>query len=196
MTGCRIPTQYFITSGSGETDYGSPLIPFEGGSYDKALLEAGICNVNIITYTSMIPKNCKKLDRKNGIAKLQFGCVLECIMSVINGTKGQQIFAGLLITKIHDQTLSEIGSFVIEYGDYHNSKAKALSILFHQLQNMIENRGFGKIPLNHLKLKKMCKTDLGFIIYPEEFITKTMKVEKNFGTVITAIGFPEFNYLN
>ena len=40
--GNRIPYEYFITKGRGESDVGSPGLKYETGSYDQALTEAGI----------------------------------------------------------------------------------------------------------------------------------------------------------
>jgi pyruvoyl-dependent arginine decarboxylase (PvlArgDC) len=140
----------------------------------------------------MIPPNSIEISKKKGVKQISFGSVLECIMSKMDGRQGQKIFAGLLITKIHDENKKILGSFVIEYGDYHNDKKKALLILFHQLRNMIKNRGYGNLNVNHLKLNKFVKTDKNYHIYPENFIYDFLDIKKKLGSVIVAICFTKF----
>jgi len=53
ILGNRVPYEYFITSGSGQSNVGSEGLPYESGSYDEALTKAGIQNANIVEYTSM-----------------------------------------------------------------------------------------------------------------------------------------------
>ena len=55
----RVPYEYFLTSGKGESDAGSEGLPFETGSYDAALNVAGIQNANVMEYTSVIPTGAK-----------------------------------------------------------------------------------------------------------------------------------------
>ena len=45
LVGCRIPKDYFVTKGHGESD-----ITVHAGSYHLALKEAGIEMCNIMTY--------------------------------------------------------------------------------------------------------------------------------------------------
>ncbi len=52
ILGNRVPYEYFITKGKGESNVGSDGLPYETGSYDAALFEAGIQNTNVIEYTS------------------------------------------------------------------------------------------------------------------------------------------------
>jgi pyruvoyl-dependent arginine decarboxylase (PvlArgDC) len=44
ILGNRVPYEYFITSGKGESSAGSAGLPYETGSYDAALNDAGIQN--------------------------------------------------------------------------------------------------------------------------------------------------------
>ena len=194
--GCRTPVSYFITKGKGQNDYGSTGIPYEGGSYDKALTVAGISNFNILTYSSMIPPNCRRIDKKLGLDKISFGCVLETIKAEMNGTKGQEVIAALLLTKILDPSGKELVTFVLEYGDNHNSSSKALELMFHQLKNMIQNRGFGTLDFRQLKMGNKIKTSKGYIIQPQEFIHESLNITKNFGSVVVVIAFTEFTWLD
>ena len=55
ILGNRIPKDYFVTTGYGETDKGSGIDPWETGAYDLALKSAQIENFNIVEYTSVLP---------------------------------------------------------------------------------------------------------------------------------------------
>ncbi len=60
VLGTRIPKEYFAATGVGETDLGHGIDPWETGSYDLALEDAGIHNFNIVQYTSVIPQEAIK----------------------------------------------------------------------------------------------------------------------------------------
>ena len=194
MIGNRIPIEYFITKGKGQSDYGSEGFPYEGGSYDAALTDAGISQVNIMTYTSLIPPDAIEVSQKEGKSRLSFGSVMESILSIMNGQKGQQVIAALLITKIYDKKLNLLGSFVIEYGGFHNDVGKAQSLLFHQLVNMIKNRRLGCLKMENLKMNHLIQTDAGYFVEPFKFIREHQKINKKYGTVIVAICFTMFDH--
>jgi len=82
---------YFITTGSGESDLKSSHN--ETGSFDAALVNAGLTNVNLVYYSSMIPKKSKEIIKPN----LEWGKVIGSIVSQNDGTPGQTISVGLLI---------------------------------------------------------------------------------------------------
>jgi pyruvoyl-dependent arginine decarboxylase (PvlArgDC) len=79
ILGNRIPYEYFITSGSGQSNVGSEGLPYETGSYDEALTKAGIHNANIIEYTSVIPTGAKEITREEGLKRIQWGEVLDVL---------------------------------------------------------------------------------------------------------------------
>jgi len=64
IIGNRIPFEYFLTKGKGESDAYSQGLPYETGSYDDALNNAGIENTNVIEYTSVIPTEAKKISKR------------------------------------------------------------------------------------------------------------------------------------
>jgi pyruvoyl-dependent arginine decarboxylase (PvlArgDC) len=49
ILGNRVPYEYFITSGSGESDAGSKGLPYETSSYDEVLTKAGIKMSPLVT---------------------------------------------------------------------------------------------------------------------------------------------------
>ena len=100
ILGNRVPYEYFITKGKGESDVGSTFLPYETGSYDAALNDAGIQNCNVIEYTSVMPAESKEISKEAGIKRLQWGEVLECIKAQANGDKGDKISVGVITTSI------------------------------------------------------------------------------------------------
>jgi hypothetical protein len=69
LLGNRIPYEYFITKGKGESNAGSEGLPYETGSYDAALNNAGIENCNVIEYTSVIPTEAKQISKEEGLKR-------------------------------------------------------------------------------------------------------------------------------
>ena len=79
VLGNRVPYEYFLTKGKGESNAGSEGLPYETGSYDAALNDAGIQNSNVIEYTSVIPVGAKEIPKEEGLKRLNWGEVLEVI---------------------------------------------------------------------------------------------------------------------
>ena len=65
VLGNRVPYEYFLTKGKGESNAGSAGLPYETGSYDAALNDAGIQNSNVIEYTSVIPVGAKEITKED-----------------------------------------------------------------------------------------------------------------------------------
>ena len=102
ILGNRVPYEYFMTKGKGESDAGSEGLPYETGSYDAALFDAGIQNANVIEYTSVMPTESKQISKEEGLKRLQWGEVLECIKAQSNGKKGSKISAAVMTTSVID----------------------------------------------------------------------------------------------
>ena len=188
IVGNKIPYEYFITKGKGESNVGSPGLPYETGSYDAALTSAGIQTANIIEYTSIIPTHAKEISRKK--ANLKWGEVLECIKSQTNGSKGEFISAALMTTSVYDSNKKYIGGFACEYSGAGTKKESEI-IFKDSLSGIIERRGFGKI--SNIKLYKDNVTSTGMIIHPgKHFIYDSLNIKKLHGTVLTAICFVSY----
>ena len=69
VLGNRVPYEYFLTKGKGESNAGSEGLPYETGSYDDALNDAGIQNSNVIEYTSVIPVGAKEIPKEEGLKR-------------------------------------------------------------------------------------------------------------------------------
>lgn len=193
ILGNRVPYEYFITSGTGESDAGSKGLPYETGSYDEALTKAGIENANVIEYTSVIPTGAKEISKKEGLKRIQWGEVLECIKAQANGPKGKFISSAVMTTTVVDPHGKYLGGFAVEYSGSEDKKGAEAS-LEQSITGIIERRNFGKIE-GGAKLYKDNKTDKGYTIHPgKDFVYEGMKVKKHHGTVLTSICFVSYRF--
>jgi arginine decarboxylase len=193
ILGNRIPYEYFITTGKGESNAGSEGLPYETGSYDAALNDAGIQNANIIEYTSVLPTEAKQLSVKEGLSRIKWGEVLETIKAQSNGSRNAQISAAVMITTVHDPSGKYYGGFACEYSGAGNKKEAEDSLLF-SISDMILRRGYGKI-IGTPKLYTNLKTDKHFTIHAgKEFVYDSLHVSKDHGTVFALICFVSHKY--
>ena len=166
--GNKIPLTYFIVTGKGESDLG-----IHTGSFDQALKDAGIPNVNLVFYSSILPKEAREVKPK----ELKFGSVVESIAAIAHGKKGQRVTAGLIIGDVF-KGREKIGSLVAEYsGNVKEEKAKRE--LEARLREMFNSRFKNK----DFKLKK------------RKVVIKSFVPKKKFGTAIVAICFLSYQIL-
>lgn len=201
LLGNRVPYEYFLTTGKGESDAGSKGLKYETGSYDQALTEAGIENCNVVEYTSVIPTVSKEISKEEGLSRLQWGEVLECIKAQTNGPKGSFIISAVMTTYVYDKHGKWLGGFAVEYSNslpYHSNEErekKATEIsLSKSIKELIERRGLGTID-GDLHLFRDNVTDKGFTIHPgKDFIYNCLNVKKKHGSVFSAICFVSYHY--
>lgn len=193
ILGNRVPYEYFITSGSGGSDAGSKGLPYETGSYDQALTKAGIENANIIEYTSVIPTGAKEISKEEGLKRIQWGEVLECIKAQANGAKGEFISSAVMTTSVFDPKGKYLGGFACEYsGD--GTREQAEKSLKSSIDGIIERRNFGKTE-GGAKLYKDNVTDKGYKYHPGKvFVYEGLDVKDDHGTVLTAICFVSYRF--
>ena len=193
VLGNRIPYEYFITKGKGESNAGSAGLPYETGSYDAALNVAGIENANVIEYTSVIPKEAKQISREEGLKRITWGEVLECIKAQSNGKRGSKISAAIMTTRITDPNGQYLGGFACEYSG-SGTKKETEDSLAASIKGMIQRRGYGVIK-GEIKLYEDNITDKGYKIYPGEvFEYENLDVKEEHGSVFTAICFVSHKY--
>ena len=191
--GNRIPYEYFLTKGAGESNAGSPGLPYETGSYDQALTNAGIQNTNVIEYTSVIPTGAKEIAKEEGLRRIQWGEVMECIKAQTNGSKGSFISAAVMTTSVHDPTGKYLGGFACEYSGDGDQKACEKS-LTDSISGIIERRGFGSI-IGQCKMYQDNLTDKGYKFHPgKKFVYDSLHVKQHHGSVLAAICFVSYNY--
>src|SRR5665811_2496645 len=79
--GNRIPKDYFVTSGKGQTDIGPGDDPWETGSYDLALMDARIENINVTQYSSVLPPESNEIPIDDAVGTFHHGAVIEtCLL--------------------------------------------------------------------------------------------------------------------
>ena len=195
ILGNRVPYEYFMTKGKGESDAGSEGLPYETGSYDAALFEAGIQNANVIEYTSVMPTESKQISKEEGLKRLQWGEVLECIKAQSNGKKGSKISAAVMTTSVIDPKGKYLGGFAVEYSG-SGTKEDAEASLAESVIGIIERRGYGKLKGGgNLEMYKDNVTDNGYKIHPGAiFEYENLKVTKKHGSVFTAICFVSYKF--
>ena len=112
LIGNRIPKDFFVTKGHGESD-----ITVHAGSYHLALKDAEIEMANIITYSSILPKIATKISKPKSI---EHGCVIESIMAVATGKRGERVTSGIIYGWLHHKkTKEKYGGLVCEHnGNY------------------------------------------------------------------------------
>lgn len=164
----RIPYEYFITSGKGSSD-----LEIHAGSYHMALYDANICNFNIQTYSSVIPKTAKEI-KKEIIGEIPFGSELYTIMSCIHGKKGEYISCGVIFGDLIDENDEKIGSLVCEVSGNYDEKLE----LPNRLASVLEDLHKKTYKTYRLENKKM--------------ITNSYVPEEKFGTCLVALCFTTF----
>lgn len=193
LLGNRVPYEYFITKGKGESKAGSEGLPYETGSYDAALNDAGIQNTNVIEYTSVIPTEAKVIPKEEGLKRIRWGEVLECIKAQSNGKKGSKISAAVMTTTIVDPRGKYIGGFACEYSG-SGTRHEAEESLAESIAGMIKRRGYGNI-VGETKIYKDNKTDTGYIIHPGKvFEYEHLDVGLEHGSVLVALCFVSYQF--
>lgn len=173
LLGSRIPKHYFQAKGFGQTDQGGGSDPWETGSYDLALEDAGIQDLNVIKYTSVIPPESESITELEAKPLLRHGAVMESIMSVMHGVKGDRITAGVGRMQIRRKKDNfHIGGYAAEY-EGHASAEVAKSILKSDLDGI-----FGR---------RFDKSE--YECFEEDFIIQEGEVTKSFGSVLASICF-------
>ena len=193
ILGNRVPYEYFITTGKGQSAAGSEGLPYETGSYDAALNDAGIQNTNVIEYTSVMPTEAKEISKEEGLKRIQWGEVMACIKAQSNGKKGSKVSAAVMTTTITDPKGKYLGGFACEYSGSGTRKDAEVS-LSQSIAGMIKRRGYGSIK-GELQIYKDNKTDTGFIIHPGKiFVYEHMDVVEEHGTVFAVICFVSYKF--
>ena len=168
LIGNRIPKDFFITKGVGESD-----ITTHAGSFHLALKDAGIEQANIIQYSSILPKIANEIEGY----EITHGEVMETIMAVSNGMLGERLAAGIIFGWLYDKNTNEkVGGLVSE--ENGNYPEEVISERLHQsLQEIYENGFSDKY---NLKIEKT--------------IIETFVPEKQYGSAIVAICFVNYVY--
>jgi len=163
ILGNRVPKDFFVTSGIGESD-----ISIHAGSFHLALKDAGIEKYNIIGYSSILPAIANKIEKPEGLVH---GSVMETIMACSHAKKGDIATAGLIWGWLFDKSTGEkYGGLVCEYTG-HDNPEKAKETLEKSLLELHE--GFS----DDFELKNV------------EILVKSFSPKKKYGTALASICF-------
>jgi arginine decarboxylase len=169
IVGNRIPKDYFVTAGIGQSD-----IAVHAGSYHLALKDAGIEMVNIMTYSSILPGMATEISKPSC---LTHGEVMETIMAVANGNKGDRLSAGIVYGWLTERATGQrYGGLVCEHNG--NYTEEELERLLHSSINELYTNGFEEnFSLGNLNVIKRSFVPL-----------------KTYGTVLVALCFVSYFY--
>ena len=169
LIGNRIPKDFFITTGKGESN-----IDVHCGSYHLALRDAGIEMCNIMTYSSILPGIAREVKRPK---KLVHGSVMETIMAVANSEKGELASAGIIFGWLYDKkTKEKYGGLVCEYQG-RLVKEEAERQLRASLEELYVNGYSRRYHLRDIKI-----------------ISESIVPKKDFGTVLIGLCFTNYMY--
>ena len=139
-----------------------------------------------------MPTESKEIPRDEGLKRLQWGEVLECIKAQANGKRGSKISAAVITTSVTDPKGKYLGGFACEYSG-SGTKEEAGKSLLESIVEMIERRGYGKI--KNPALYKDNVTDNGYKVHPgKHFVYQDLHVTKEHGSVFTAICFISYMF--
>ena len=169
IVGNRIPKDYFVTTGIGESD-----ITIHAGSYHLALKDAGIEMANIMTYSSILPGMATEVPRPETVTH---GEVMESIMAVANGNRGERISAGIIYGWLQERkTGQRYGGLVCEHNG--NFPENELERLLHLSLDELYKNGFEE----------------DFTIGDLNVIKRSFVPMKTYGTVLVALCFTNYFY--
>ncbi len=168
IIGTRIPYEYFIVQGSGESNLG-----YHPGAFDIALEKAGgVQDYNHITYSSVLPKDAVRIPfaPKN----YDHGAVLESITAEAgkNLINPKILTAGIIITKIFKKG-ELIGGLVAEYSGT-GTKEECKDFLKKNMNGMIERR-YGKEAAAE-----------------DEFFIESIEPKSKYGCAMVVLGFTSY----
>jgi arginine decarboxylase len=168
LFGNRIPKDFFVTSGKGESD-----ITVHAGSYHLALKSAGIEMANIMTYSSIMPGIAHEVKRP----KIEHGAVVESIMAVATSKKGKRATAGIIYSWLHDRkTGKRFGGLVCEHnGEYTLAQIEKL---LRASLNELYTTGFKE----------------RYALRGTRMLTESFVPKKRFGTALVAICFTSYEW--
>jgi arginine decarboxylase len=166
LIGNRVPRDFFVTKGTGESD-----ITIHAGSYHLALRECGVEMANIMTYSSILPKNARQvLPRPYEIVH---GEVMECIEAAASCQYGEVATAGIIFGWLYTKEGERYGGLVCEYnGSLDEAHARGH---LKEMINELHTNGY-----EHLYLRDI------------EVHTSTVTPEKMYGTALVMLCFVNY----
>jgi arginine decarboxylase len=168
LLGNRIPHEFFMTKGSGESD-----ITIHAGSFHLALCHAGIGMKNIIPYSSVLPAEARQIAMPE---MMKQGDVMEVIMAVGHCRKGERITAGMAVAWLFEpDSGGKVGGLVCELSG--NYPVEEIEEKLKECMLEIYQHGYEAYRLGDLQI-----------------ITETFVPHKQYGTSLVALCFNSYLY--
>ena len=169
IIGTRVPYEYFVVQGSGESDLG-----YHPGAFDVALEKAGgIQDYNHVVYSSILPKGAVRILAPP--KTYDHGAVLESITAEAGKGKifPRRLTAGIVITKVLKNG-EFIGGLVAEYNG-EGSKDECKEFLKKNMSGMISRR-YG----------------INGIITEDEFFIESIEPKSKYACALVVLGFTSY----
>ncbi|OGM98081.1 MAG: hypothetical protein A2817_01290 [Candidatus Yanofskybacteria bacterium RIFCSPHIGHO2_01_FULL_39_8b] len=167
IVGNRVPYEYFVACGVGESDNCT-----HAGSFHLALADAGIERYNLMTYSSILPAIATEVEKPIGYVH---GSVLETIMARVDGEKSERLTAGIQYGwLIEGESEKKYGGLVVEYMG-HGTEQEAQVELDEYLKEL-----YSKADQQRLRLEN------------RRTIIKSVTPSKKYGTTLVALGFVSY----
>ncbi|EPZ48287.1 pyruvoyl-dependent arginine decarboxylase [Alicyclobacillus acidoterrestris] len=174
----RIPKDYILTKGYGDTDIGPGHDPWETGSFDMARQMAQIENFNIVRYTSILPPEATQIPIEQAKTLYHPGAVMEAIISQANGYQGDRICAGVGIVQVRRLADGRhMAGYAAEYignADKEGAKKFLHNSLVHEFTRRYDPAQYS--------------------LFDEKFCIQEHVVQHKYGTAIALIGFVTYIY--
>jgi len=166
LIGQRVPRDFFITTGSGQSD-----ITVHAGSYHLALKDAGIEMCNIMTYSSILPSVAREIPYQDSV----HGSVMESICAVATCGAGERATASIIFGWLYDKESGEkYGGLVCEYNGA-KSVEDAEAELRESLNELYTNGFDDRFEMREIVVN-----------------SKSVEPSKKFGTALVAICFVNY----
>lgn len=115
-TSALLPTRLFLTKGRG-------VAPAKLVSFEMALRDAGVSHVNLVTVSSIFPPRCKIIKPSEGIAELQAGSIIHCVLSEsATNEPGRLMSASVGVAVPNDRT---VHGYISEHHSFGETSRKA-----------------------------------------------------------------------
>lgn len=129
-----IPQKFFVTSGRAISEV------TDLNAFDRALINAGIGEQNIVDVSSVLPVGIKQVNRQ----KLPMGAITHCVLAQMRGGEGETIAAGIAYGFREDGQ----GGYVAEGHGYMNGRAMK-KILEWKMEEMVKLRGVNLVRIRY-----------------------------------------------
>jgi arginine decarboxylase len=92
-------------------------------SLEEALRDAGIARFNLVKVSSIFPPRCKVISRKRGLAKLQSGQIVHCVLSENQTCENRRLIAASIGVAIPADRNAY--GYLSEHASYGQTEAQA-----------------------------------------------------------------------